>query len=90
MWWIIAITSLIILIQAFLLGYCDKPVSPIKKAIVILLSFILWLFTLIITTYNSLFITGTINDYHKEKIIKVEIITIQDTDTVKVIKYKYK
>ena len=40
-------------------------------------------------TSNSLFITYTINDYHKGTIIKVETITIQDTDTVKVIKYKY-
>lgn len=89
MWWIIAITSSIILIQSYLLGYCDKPVSSIKKAIVILLSFILWLFTLIITTYNSLFITDIINDYHKGNIIKVETITIQGTDTTKIVKYKY-
>lgn len=74
----------------FLLGYSDRPVNPSKKAIIILLTFILWLFTAIIVTTNSLFITGTINDYHKGVIVKVETITIQDTDTVKVIKYKYK
>lgn len=74
----------------FLLGYYDKPVNPGKKAIIILLSFILWLFTFIMATFNSRFITDTINDYHKGAIIKVETITIQDTDTVKVIKYKYK
>lgn len=90
MWWIIAITASIILIQMFLLGYYDKPVNPGKKAIVILLSFILWLFTLIIAMFNSWFITDTINDYHKGAIVKVETITIQDVDTVKVIKYKYK
>lgn len=90
MWWIIAITASIILIQAFLLGYFDKPVNPGKKAIIMLLSFILWLFTFIVVATNSLFITDIINDYHKGAIIKVETITIQDVDTVKVIKYKYK
>ena len=90
MWWTIAITTSIILVQAFLLGYYDKPVNPGKKAIVILLSFILWLFTLMMATCNSRFITDTINDYHKGAIIKIETITIQDVDTVKVIKYKYK
>lgn len=90
MWWIIAITASIILIQMFLLGYYDKPINPGKKAIVILLSFILWLFTLIVVATNSRFITETINDYHKGVIIKVETITIQGVDTVKVIKYKYK
>ena len=90
MWWIIAITTSIILIQMFLLGYYDKPVNPGKKAIVILLSFILWLFTFIMATFNSRFITDTINDYHKGAIIKVETTTIQGADTVKVIKYKYK
>jgi hypothetical protein len=91
MWWIIAITASIILIQLFLLiDYYDKPVNPGKKAIIILLSFILWLFTFIMATTNSRFITDTINDYHKGAIIKVETITIQDVDTLKVIKYKYK
>lgn len=90
MWWIIAITSSIILLQTFLLGCSDKPVNPSKKALIVLLSFILWLFTLIMTTCSSRFITDTINDYHKGAIIKVETITIQGADTVKVIKYKYK
>jgi hypothetical protein len=90
MWWIIAITTSIILIQMFLLGYYDKPVNPGKKATIILLSFILWLFTFIMATTNSWFITNTINNYHKGAIIKVETITIQDVDTLKVIKYKYK
>lgn len=74
----------------FLLGYYDKPVNPGKKAIIILLSFILWLFTFIIATTNYLFITGIINDYHKGAIIKIETITIQDVDTTKIVKYKYK
>lgn len=90
MWWIIAITSSTILLQAFLLGCSDKPINPGKKEIVILLSFILWLFTFIMATTNSRFITDIINDYHKGAIIKVETITIQDVDTVKVVKYKYK
>lgn len=74
----------------FLLGYYNKPVNPGKKVIIILLSFILWLFTFIIATTNSLFITGTINDYHKGAIIKIETITIQGVDTTKIVKYKYK
>lgn len=90
MWWIIAITASIILIQAFLLGYFDKPVNPVKKAIIMLLSFILWLFTFIVVATNSLFITDIINDYHKGDIIKVETTTIQGADTTKIVKYKYK
>ena len=90
MWWIIAIMASIILIQTFLLGYDDKPVDHDKKEIIILLSFILWLFTFIIATTNSRFITDTINDYHKGAIIKIETITIQGTDTTKIVKYKYK
>lgn len=90
MWWIIVITSSIILLQAFLLGCSDKPVDSSKKALIVWLSFILGLFTFIMATFNSRFITATINDYHKGAIIKVETITIQGADTVKVIKYKYK
>lgn len=90
MWWIITISSGLILMQVFLLGYHDKPVHPIKKLIIILLSFALWYFTFIVTATNSLFITHIINNYHKGSIIKVENITIQSIDTVKVIKYKYK
>lgn len=90
MWWIIAITASIILIQAFLLGYFDKPVNSGKKAIIMLLSFILWLFTFIVVATNSLFITDIINDYHKGAIIKIETITIQGVDTTKIVKYKYK
>lgn len=74
----------------FLLGYYDKPVNPDKKEIIILLSFILWLFTFIMATTNSRFITDTINDYHKGAIVKVETITIQGVDTTKIVKYKYK
>lgn len=90
MWWIIIITSAIILIQMFLLGYFDKPVSSGKKTMIILLSLILWLFTFIVATTNYLFITDIINDYHKGDIIKVETITIQGVDTIKIVKYKYK
>lgn len=90
MWWIIAIPSVLILMQVFLLGYHDKPVHPAKKTIIMLLSFALWLFTFIVVATNSLFITDIINDYHKGTIIKVENITIQGTDTTKIVKYKYK
>lgn len=90
MWWILVITASIIFTQVILLGYFDEPVNPAKKAIIILLSFILWLFTFIVVATNSLFITDIINDYHKGNIIKVETITIQGIDTVKVVKYKYK
>lgn len=86
----IVIISSIIFTQAILLGYFDKPVNPVKKVIIILLSFILWVFAFFVPIYNSLFITDTINNYHKGNIIKVETITIQGTDTIKVVKYKYK
>lgn len=35
-------------------------------------------------------ITPTIEDYQEGRIIKCETITIEGTDTVKVVKYKYK
>lgn len=88
--WMLVIIPLTIFIQTILLGPSDKSVNPVKKAVIIFLTFIVWLFTLLIAIYNSPFITATINNYHKGNIIKVETITIQGTDTIKVVKYKYK
>lgn len=90
MWWIIAITSSIILLQIFLLGEEDTNMNPINKFIIIILSVVLFIFTLLIASFNTYFITPTIKDYEKGAIIKVENITIQGTDTTKIVKYKYK
>lgn len=90
MWWIIIIVSLLILGQMFLLKEKDDSIDPINKFMIMIISLILYIFTLLIVSFNTNFITPTIKDYEKGIIVKVETITIQDTDTVKVIKYKYK
>ena len=46
--------------------------------------------TFIVCTLHSTYITPIIEDYENGKIIKREKIVIEDTDTIKVIKYKYK
>lgn len=90
MWWITIIASALMLGQMFLLGEKDDNINPINKFFIIILSFVLFMFTLMMVSFNTNFITPTIKDYEKGAIIKVENITIQGTDTVKVIKYKYK
>lgn len=90
MWWLTTITSLIMIGQMCLLGKKDDSINPINKCIIMMCSCALFLFTLLIVSFNTYFITSTIKDYEKGAIVKVETITIQDTDTVKVIKYKYK
>lgn len=46
--------------------------------------------TFIVCNLHSSMITPIIEDYENGKIIKQEKIVIEDTDTIKVIKYKYK
>lgn len=90
MWWIIVIALLIMLVQMFLLKEEDERTKPFCNFLVIICSMMLFLFTLLIVSFNTYFITATIKDYKKGAIVKVETTTIQGTDTVKVIKYKYK
>lgn len=74
----------------FLLKEKDKRTKPICKFLIIIFSMMLFLFTLLIVSFNTYFITKTIEDYKKDIIVKVETTTIQGADTVKVIKYKYR
>ena len=46
--------------------------------------------TLLVCKTNSTMITPIIEDYENGEIIKQEKIVIENTDTIKVIKYKYK
>lgn len=46
--------------------------------------------TFIVCSLHPTYITPIIEDYENGKIIKSEKIVIEDTDTIKVIKYKYK
>lgn len=46
--------------------------------------------TFLVCNAHSSMITPIIEDYENGKIIKQEKIVIEDTDTIKVIKYKYK
>lgn len=46
--------------------------------------------TVIIATRNKDFITSVIDDYENGEIIKIEKVIIEDTDTIKVVEYKYK
>ena len=46
--------------------------------------------TFIVCNLHSSMITPIIEEYENGKIIKHEKIVIEDTDTIKVIKYKYK
>jgi hypothetical protein len=86
MWWLTTIASLIMIGQMCLLGKKNDSINPINKFIIMMCSCALFLFTLLIVSFNTNFITPTIKDYEKGNIVKVENITIQGTDTVKVIK----
>ena len=90
MWLTIAITSVLFLILILLLKPGNEPINGTRKAWIFFTSVLIWLFTIVVVSFNSDFITDTINHYHKGKIIKVETITIKDLDTTKVVKYKYK
>lgn len=51
---------------------------------------LMFIATVIIATTNKDFITPIIDDYENGKIIKIENVIIEDTDTIKVVEYKYK
>lgn len=91
MWWMIAIVALVILGQCFIIDpKDDKPISQFKAIVILVLSWVLWLSTMIIVMTNSYFITPIIKDYEKGTIVKVETITVQGADTKKIVEYKYR
>ena len=65
-----------------------------NKDIIVFANFFLMacvcIITFLVCNTHSSMITPIIEDYENGKIIKQEKIVIEDTDTIKVIKYKYK
>ena len=81
------------IIGAFLLmafGEYEK-ISKQRQAI---FSYAIYGITLIVFSTvllnHSDFVTDKIEDYQKGQIVKQETITVEDGDTIKVVKYKYK
>jgi amino acid transporter len=88
--WILIITMIIGGILILVFGGCKK----ISKESQATLSYAVWGITIIIFVVvllsHSDFMTDTIEGYQEGRIVKQEIITVEDGDTIKVIKYKYK
>lgn len=88
--WILIITMIIGGILLFVFGDC-KILSKQAQAS---LSYAVWAVTIVIFVFvllnHSDFMTPTIEDYEKGHIVKQETITVEDGDTIKVVKYKYK
>ena len=88
--WILIVTMIIGGILIFVFGECEK----ISKESQATLSYAVWGITLIVFVTVLLnhpdFITDKIEAYQEGKIVKQETITVEDGDTIKVVKYKYK
>lgn len=88
--WILIITMIIgtFLLMAF--GEYEK-ISKQRQAI---FSYAIYGITLIVFSIvllsHSDFVTDTIKDYQEGRIVRQETITIEDSDIIKVVKYKYK
>ena len=68
----------------------DKNKFDVRFGISFAALLLMFIATVIIATTNKDFITPIIDDYENGKIIKTEKVTIEDTDTIKVVEYKYK
>lgn len=88
--WILIITMIIGGILIFVFGECEK-ISKQRQAT---LSYVVWGITIIIFVFvllsHSDFMLATIEDYQEGRIVKQETITVEDGDTIKVVKHKYK
>lgn len=88
--WILTITMIIGGILIFIFGDCKK----ISKETQATLSYAVWGITIMIFVVvllnHSDFMTSTIENYQEGRIVKQETITVEDGDTIKVVKYKYK
>lgn len=88
--WILIITMIVGGILLWVFGDCEKISKQSQAAF----SYAVWAVTIVIYVFvllnHSDFMTATIEDYQEGHIIKCETITIEDTDTVKIVKYKYK
>lgn len=88
--WILIITMIIGGILIFVFGECEK----ISKESQATLSYAVWGITIIVFVTvllsHSDFITDKVEAYQEGQIVKQETITVEDGDTIKVVKYKYK
>ena len=88
--WILIITTIIGGILIFVFGDCEKISKQNQAA----LSYAVWVVTTLVFTIvllnHSNCITKTIKAYQEGRIVKQETITIENGDTIKVVKYKYK
>jgi hypothetical protein len=88
--WILIITMIVGGILIFVFGDCKK----ISKQSQATLSYAVWGITVmvlvIVLLNHSNVITSTIEAYQEGRIVKQETITVEDGDTIKVVKYKYK
>ena len=86
--WILVITVIIGGTLLFIFGDCEK----ISKQTQAWLSYAVWGVTIVIFVFvllsHSDFMTSTIENYEKGHIVKQETITVEDGDTIKVVKYK--
>jgi hypothetical protein len=88
--WILIITMIIGGILIFVFGECKKISKPVQAT----LSYVVWGATILVFVFvllgHSDFMTNTIEAYQEGRIVKQETITVEDGDTIKVVKYKYK
>jgi hypothetical protein len=88
--WILTITMIIGGSLLWIFGECKK----ISKETQATLSYAVWGITImvfvVVLLNHSDFITDRIEAYQEGRIVKQEIITVEDGDTIKVVKYKYK
>lgn len=88
--WILTITMIIGGSLLWIFGECKK----ISKETQATLSYAVWGITImafvIVLLNHSDFITDKVEAYQEGRIVKQETITVEDGDTIKVVKYKYK
>lgn len=87
---ILIITTIIGGILIFVFGECEK----ISKKTQATLSYTVWgitisIFVVVLLSHPD-FMTNKIKAYQEGRIVKQETITVENGDTIKVVKYKYK
>ena len=88
--WILTITIIIGGLLIFIFGECKK----ISKETQATLSYAVWGVTImafvVVLLSHSDFMTNTIEAYQNGQLVKQQTITVEDGDTIKDVKYKYK
>lgn len=88
--WILMITITIGGFLLFIFSECKKVSKDLQSWLSYGVYAIVVAISVAVLLNHSDFITSTIEAYQYGRIVKHETITIEGTDTVKVIKYKYK